>query len=88
VKIEFRRSFLKDLKLIDDKGILKRAREKIEEVKQAKSLSDISNLKKLKGSGDYYRIRVGDYRFGIAVAGENVIFVRFLNRKEIYKYFP
>ena len=88
MKIEFRRSFLKDLKLIDDKGILKRAREKIEEVKQAKSLSDISNLKKLKGSGDYYRIRVGDYRFGIAVAGENVIFVRFLNRKEIYKYFP
>ena len=64
MKIEFRRSFLKDLKLIDDKGILKRAREKIEEVKQAKSLSDISNLKKLKGSGDYYRIRVGDYRFG------------------------
>lgn len=88
MKTEFRHSFLKDLKLIDDKRILKRVREKIDEVGQAKSPSDISNFKKLRGAGDYYRIRVGDYRFGIAIDGETVIFARFLNRKEIYKYFP
>jgi len=67
---------------------LKRVREIIEEVERAKSPSEISNLKKLKGRGDYYRIRVGEYRVGIALAGETFVFVRFLNRKDIYKYFP
>lgn len=86
--IEFRRSFLKDLKLIGDKRILRRVREKIEEVGEAKSTSEISNLKMLQGAGNYYRIRVGNFRLGIAIKGETVIFVRLLNRKEIYKYFP
>ena len=46
------------------------------------------DLKKLSGGGDYYRIRVGDYRTGIALEGETVAFVRCLHRKEIYRYFP
>ncbi|GIK72728.1 MAG: hypothetical protein BroJett021_17160 [Chloroflexota bacterium] len=36
----------------------------------------------------YYRIRVGDYRLGLALEGDTVILVRFLHRKEIYRYFP
>ena len=46
------------------------------------------NLKKLKGAGGYFRLRLGDYRVGIALEQETVVFVRFLNRKDIYKYFP
>ena len=88
MKVEFRNSFAKDLKSIRDKGVLKRLRETIEETERAKSPSEISNLKKLKGRGDYYRLRIGDYRIGIAFAEGTVVFVRFLNRKDIYKYFP
>jgi len=88
VKLEFRVSFAKDLKSIRDKALLKRLRETIEEAERAKSPSEISNLKKLKGRGDYYRIRIGDYRLGITLAGNILVFVRFLNRKDIYKYFP
>jgi mRNA interferase RelE/StbE len=88
VKLEFRSSFAKDLTKIRDKALLRRVRELIEEVERSKSLTEISNLKKLKGRGDYYRIRIGDYRLGITLAGDILVFVRFLNRKDIYKYFP
>jgi mRNA interferase RelE/StbE len=88
VKVEFRESFAKDLKGVKDKGILKRAKEVIESVEEADSLADMSNLKKLKGGGNYFRLRVGDYRVGISLEKDTVIFVRFLNRKDIYKYFP
>ena len=67
---------------------MKRTKEVIELVEQAGSLTDIPNLKKLKGGGNYFRLRVGDYRFGIALVNDAVVFVRFLDRKDIYKYFP
>jgi mRNA interferase RelE/StbE len=88
VKVEFRTSFAKDLKSIRDKTLLQRVRDIIEEAERAKSLTEISNLKKLKGRGDYYRIRIGQHRVGITRAGDNLVFVRFLNRNEIYRYFP
>jgi mRNA interferase RelE/StbE len=88
VKVEFRESFARDLKGIKDKGLLKRVKELIEAVESADSLMDTPNLKKLKGRGNYFRLRIGDYRIGIALENDTVIFVRFLNRKDIYKYFP
>ena len=88
MKAEFRESFAKDLKGVKDKGLLNRVKELIEVVEKADSLVDISNLKKLKGGSNYYRLRVGDYRVGITLENDMVIFVRFLNRKDIYKYFP
>jgi len=54
----------------------------------ARSLAGIPNLKKLKGFKKHYRIRVGDYRAGVIIEGENVIFERLLHRKDIYKYYP
>ncbi|WP_256973597.1 type II toxin-antitoxin system RelE/ParE family toxin [Nostoc sp. T09] len=48
----------------------------------------ISNIKKLKADGNYYRIRVGDYRIGFAEDEDMITFVRVLHRKEIYRYFP
>ncbi len=88
MKVEFRQSFAKDLKGVTDKGLLKRVKELIEAVGKADSLTAISNLKKLKGGGNYFRLRVGDYRVGVSLENETVIFVRVLNRKDIYKYFP
>jgi len=88
VKIEFRKSFTKDLKTVSDKSILKRVKEIIETVERANTLSEISNRKKLKGNGNYFRVRMGEYRLGFALENDTIIFVRFLHRKEIYKYFP
>lgn len=90
MKAAFRRSFERDLrKLRRDRPLLDRIREVIEEVEAAGSLQEVSSLEKLRsGSGSYYRIRVGDYRIGLEVEGEEVVFVRCLHRREIYRYFP
>ena len=88
MKVGFRDSFAKDLKGVKEKGLLGRVREIIEAVEKADSLTELPNLKKLKGGGNYFRVRVGDYRVGVALDGDTIIFVRFLNRKDIYKHFP
>ena len=49
---------------------------------------DIWSFSKLSGHDAYYRIRVGDYRIGVEVAEDVIIFVRILHRKDIYRYFP
>jgi mRNA interferase RelE/StbE len=88
VKVGFRDSFAKDLKGVKEKGLLGRVREVIEAVEKADSLAELPNLKKLKGGGSYFRVRVGDHRAGVVLEGDTVVFVRFLNRKDIYKHFP
>ena len=88
MRIAFRDSFAKDLKSIRDKAVLKRIKEIIEAIELSDSLSPLPNLKKLKGHENYYRLRAGDYRVGIALKSDTVIFVRVLNRKDIYKFFP
>ncbi len=88
MRVEFRASFAKDLRSIRDKGLLKQIKETIELAEQAQRLEEIANLKKLRGKGKYFRIRIGEYRIGIAVENDTMTFVRCLNRKDIYRYFP
>jgi mRNA interferase RelE/StbE len=88
VKTKFKDSFGKDLKAIKDKGLMKRVKEAIEAIENAHSLADLPNLKKLKGSKNYFRQRIGDHRLGLALEDGTVVLVRFLDRKNIYKYFP
>ena len=88
MKTAFRESFTRDLKAGRDKKLVQRVREVIEAVEKADSLGDLPNLKKLKGAKSYFRLKLGDYRIGLALESNTVIFVRFLDRKDIYKYFP
>lgn len=67
VETYFRRSFARDLKKIRDDSLRRRIKEAVEQVEAASSLHEIPNLTKLSGSSGFYRIRVGDYRIGIAV---------------------
>lgn len=62
--LEFRTSFTRDLGRLQDRSLLKRVKETIEEVEAAVRVLDIKNLKKLRTEGHYYRIRLGDYRIG------------------------
>jgi len=88
VKIEFRKSFEKDVGKILDQDLLARLKAVIEEVENTDSLLNLTNIKKLKADGNYYRIRVGDYRIGLSDNGDAIAFIRLLHRKEIYRYFP
>ncbi len=87
-KLNLKVCFLKDLKSIKDIKIKQRTKDLIEEIKEVKSIKNIKNLKKLKIGKNYYRINIFDYRIGMILESDNLIFVRILNRKDIYKYFP
>lgn len=88
MKVEFRQSFLEDLNDVTDKKIITRVREAIEAVETAATPQDISNLKKIRGGHNYFRVRIGDYRIGVKLVAGKIIFLRFLNRRDIYRYFP
>jgi len=88
MNVEFKGSFLKDLKKIKEKQLQSQIRELIDKVETAGNMTELENVKKLSGSDTYYRIRLGDYRVGLKIENETVCFVRFLHRKDIYRYFP
>ena len=88
MKVEFRESFEKDLKRIGDANAFRQIRKAIQRCELIESIDKIPSLKKLTGTKDFYRIRVGDFRLGIIIAGKSITFVRVLHRKEIYRYFP
>ncbi|HLG36438.1 MAG TPA: hypothetical protein VI757_16285, partial [Bacteroidia bacterium] len=55
----------KDTRQIQDKKILYRIADCIDNVKNARALREISGIKKLQGIKNHYRIRIGEYRIGI-----------------------
>ena len=84
----FRESFDEDLSALTNAGLRRRIQRVIEQVEAARTFQQIPNLKQLEAKGKYYRIRVGDYRLGFVFEQGAVTFVRCLDRKEIYRYFP
>lgn len=88
MKAVFRWSFERDLKKIKNRAVLTKVRQSIEEVEAVVSLKELNGVKKLGNSGNFYRIRIGEYRIGLAVQATGVEFVRCLHRREVYRYFP
>ena len=84
----FEASFAKDLKRIRDKQLRQRIQKVIEASKEANDLGDIQNLKKMQSYDTFYRIRLSDYRIGVEITAEAIIFVRILHLKDIYRRFP
>jgi len=88
MKVEFLRSFAKDVDELTSSVVKQRIMDLIRQVESASSIRQIPQIKKLKGFTSAYRIRVGDYRVGIFVTQGTVQFARVKNRKEIYRSFP
>ena len=88
MNVKFELRFEKVLKSIKDRNLLARLKQVILTCKEAEALTDINNLKKMQGYDSFYRIRLGEYRVVIEVFENEIIFVRFLHRKDIYKFFP
>lgn len=88
MNVRFEAKFTKDLKQVSDGRMLKAIKELVLACNEAENLAMISQVKKLKGYDTFYRVRIGDYRIGLELAKDELIFVRCLHRKEIYRYFP
>ena len=81
-------AFNRDLRRVRDRRLQQRIARKIEGLEAASTISEVSGVQPVTGLGSHYRIRIGDYRLGIALEGSVVMLVRFLHRGEIYRHFP
>ncbi len=88
MKFEISKTFQKQYNSVRDKKLAMSVLLTIDNVSKAKQVSDISNLKKLKGFKNAYRIRIGEYRIGIFIINNEVLFSVFDHRKDIYRHFP
>ncbi len=89
MNVEFTKRFRKEFRQFANTGNLAGLiNNAIENVLNAKTISEINNLKKMAGYKNYFRIRIGSYRIGVKIENSTVIFSVFDHRKDIYKRFP
>ncbi|MGB3543682.1 type II toxin-antitoxin system RelE family toxin [Rubrivirga sp.] len=89
MRVVFRKSFERDLKkLRGDAQLLSRLRQVIEQVEAAEEFGAVTNVKRMQGWSDYYRVRIGDYRLGLKLEEDTIVVLRFMHRREIYRRFP
>lgn len=88
MKLVFTKTAMKDARKIKDKNQQKKIEKAILEMRSAENLSQITNIKRLKGHPFAYRMRIGDYRLGFLLRDEELVISRLLKRNDIYKVFP
>ncbi len=86
MNVTYSKQFVKDIKKYPD--LKTKILGIINTFKNANSLTEIKNIKKLKFPGNFFRIKIGHFRIGFSFANDIITFKRFLHRKDIYKYFP
>ena len=89
MKILYTKSFERDIDEVrSSPGIRKRLLGVIEKLKETESLVEVPGVRKIEGYASYFRIKIGDYRLGMKMAGDTLELIRFLHRKDIYRRFP
>ena len=88
MKIEFLSKFNKDLDGIQSPSVARKTIDFIEQVQSASSIGEFRHIKKIKGSQNAFRVRIGDYRIGFYLVQDTIQLARIVHRKDIYKYFP
>jgi mRNA interferase RelE/StbE len=88
LEFQFNKTFLKELSRIPAAQRIKIEQFIFNDIKSFNKTEDIPKLSKLKGYKNYYKFRFGNYRIGIKIIYNVLIFERILHRKDIYKYYP
>ena len=88
MKQVFYTSFHRDIKKIKDKTIAQAVKDVISITEQCNSITEIPNLKKLKGHKTAYRIKINNYRLGLFIEDGVLFFAAFGHRKDIYRIYP
>jgi mRNA interferase RelE/StbE len=84
----YQKRFLKDLSRIPAKTRNQIEKFVFEDVPQLQTIEESVKIERMVGYPSYYKIRFGVYRVGLKKENDNLIFIRALHRKEIYRYFP
>ncbi len=88
MEVLFLRSFLNDIKKLNDNKLKDKIKDFIIELENSANIDDVNNVKKLKGYSTAYRWRIGDYRLGFYKIDNTIELTRFVKRNDIYKVFP
>jgi mRNA interferase RelE/StbE len=80
--------FRKDLYKLNDPDLDDTVVELIESFYGINQVSEITNILKMKGYKNAYRIRIGNYRMGVLINENTIEIARVAHRKDIYKLFP
>jgi len=89
MNVNIDKSFDRDVKKVRSKSLLQELQKLIFTIEDAKSIQEIPHCKKIEGYASFYRIKIGDYRLGFQkMSSQEVTLIRFLHRKEVYRYFP
>jgi mRNA interferase RelE/StbE len=88
MKTSFRKSFARDLEKLKNAKLRAQIQSTITNIEAATDLRQISDLKKIISTDNFYRIRVGEYRMGVAIKQDAIEFIRCLHRRDLYRHFP
>jgi mRNA interferase RelE/StbE len=86
VKVEYSKLFLRDVEGVRNRLLLEHLEKQIEKFKSAKRLSDAGQVTKLGSNA--FRVHIRDYRLGFFLNGDTITLHRFLDRKDMYRFFP
>jgi mRNA interferase RelE/StbE len=89
MELLYGKRFSKDLDAIRNESKIKAYLLKlIKNIREAGSLADLKDVRRIEGYQGYFRIKVGDYRLGMKLTQNRIELIRFLHRKDIYRRFP
>lgn len=87
MKINYEKKFLKDIEKLD-KDVSLKLKKLIIKINQVEEIKNIKDIKKLVWYENYFRIKIWDYRLWFRFENNEIFFIRFKHRKDIYKMFP
>ena len=88
MQVIVKKSFNKDIEKLKDKKLAAKLKEVIGSLQNIQTITALPNTKKIKGSINAYRIRIGDFRLGFFLNENTIELTVFVHRKDIYKIFP
>ncbi len=88
MKVHISKHFIKDVQKINDRRILVKIRQVLENTVSIEKITEIPHLEEMAGYPNYYRIKFDhNYRIGVYCDGETVEFLKVGTRGDFYKKF-
>ena len=89
MKLKASPRFRRDMRRVKDRALRRAVQRKIDELRSAASIHDVSSVRRLRSSGgNAYRIRIRDYRLGLKVEDDTAVLAEFDHRSDFYRRFP
>lgn len=82
------KAFGRDIKKVKDPELLDKVKSIIIDFENAENILEIRNIKKIEGKVNYYRLKIKNHRIGFKLIDNSIYLLRFLHRKDIYKFSP